>query len=113
MLRHLRLDLEPQVDGHGHAVEAGADVGDGAGYADAQVSYNAPSQLQDLSECTGITIEFDRRLDILQRSVRILEARAGEHDHGGRILLDLSFQHEPEEKGEGRRRRGFREQSLR
>src|SRR5207245_3367354 len=32
MFRKLGLDLEPEVDGHGHAVEAGADVGAGAGH---------------------------------------------------------------------------------
>src|SRR5712692_3196937 len=38
MVGNLRLDLEPEVDGHGHAVEAGSDVGDGAGYANAHLT---------------------------------------------------------------------------
>jgi len=38
VFRHLCLDLEPEIDGHGHAVESGADVGDGAGYTDSQIS---------------------------------------------------------------------------
>src|SRR5713226_8476316 len=38
MVGNLRLDLEPEVDCHGHAVEAGADVRDGAGYANAHLT---------------------------------------------------------------------------
>src|SRR5216684_3040488 len=38
MVGNVGLDLEPQVDGHGHAVEAGADVGDGAGHANAHLT---------------------------------------------------------------------------
>src|SRR5229473_5872202 len=37
VIRHLGFDLQPEVDGHGHAVESWADVGDGAGHADAHL----------------------------------------------------------------------------
>src|ERR1700687_617692 len=63
----------------------------------------ARSQLQNLSECTGITIEFDRRFDILQRGVRIFEAGPGQHDDGRRVLFDLPFHHEPDQQSQRRR----------
>src|SRR5207249_7418358 len=73
-LRLVGLDLQPQVDGHGHAVEAGTDVGDRGGDFDPQL------QLQDLSECAGVSVQLYGRFDVFQRRVGVLEAGARQHD---------------------------------
>src|SRR5690348_6052052 len=65
------------------------------------------SQLQDVSECTGIAIELNRWFDILQGRIRILEPRTREHDHRGRVLFDLSLHHQAEQQRQRRRRRGL------
>src|SRR5260370_18329083 len=58
------------------------------------------SQLQDLSECAGVSVELDGRFDVLQRGVGVLEARTGQDDHRRRVLLDLAVPPQPEEAGE-------------
>src|SRR2546425_11354614 len=52
-----------------------------------------PSQLQDLSEGTGITIEFDRRIDILQSGVRTLVAGTRPPHAQGATLIGLLPHH--------------------
>src|SRR5450759_5089681 len=69
-------------------------------------------QFQDLSECAGIAVELDGRLDIFERRVRILEARAGQHDDRRRVLVDLSVADQPEEERERGGRGRLREQAF-
>src|ERR1700688_2901605 len=66
------------------------------------------SQLQDLSEWARVAVELDRRFYVLERRVRVLEARSGEdHDRGG-VHFDLALADQPVEERErgGRSRLG-------
>src|SRR5207247_5835362 len=72
----------------------------------------APSQLQDLSECARVSVQFYRRFYVFQRRVRIFEAGPGQNDHRRRVLLDLALADEPEQQRQRGGRSRLGEQPL-
>src|SRR5712691_8730927 len=74
--------------------------------------YRQVSQLQDLSECAGVSVQLDWRFDVFQRRVGVFEPGTGQHHDRDRILVDLAVADQAEQERERRRRRGLREEAL-
>src|SRR2546423_801337 len=70
------------------------------------------SQLQDLSDCAGISVQLNGRFNVFQRRVGIFEPGTGQHHDCDGVLLDFSLAHQAKEQCQRSRRRRLSEQSF-
>src|SRR5438093_13619884 len=86
----------PPPSGDPHAVGAGSPAGMGKSHWPTLWGGPCFSQLQDLSECAGVSVQFDGRFHIFQRRLRVFEAGTGQDDDRDGVAVDLAIADEAE-----------------